>query len=366
MKLRSAILRFFPPPLFFAMPAVGIDISDRSIKYMVLSSEYGSPHLVDYGESVLSPGIVEGGKVLDSSQLGKELQKVCKKLSGREIILALPEERAYAFSLTIPAMARRDIRTSIELQLENQIPVPAQGVLFDYDVIQERSDGGFGVVVSAISREDVEGYREACKGASLLPRAFEIEAHAIVRALLDCRTTETVLIVDMGKTRTGLIVSVNGNVAFTSTVQGVGGEDITTVVQKSLKVSRDIAEQYKIERGLSRSKENRDIFFALIPIVSVLKDEIMRRREYWNVHEGKSQDSTLEPINRIILTGGQATLPGFDEYLSENLGCPVDVVSPWLHITHFDDGIPPLSLNESLGYTTAIGLALRGLATPIG
>lgn len=347
------------------MPATGVDISDRSIKYVVLSHEYGSPHLLSYGESALTPGIVEGGRVRDVEQLSGALHQACEKLSRREIILSLPEERAYTFFLSIPKMPRKDIRASIELQLENQIPVPAQSVLFDYDLITERTDGAYDLVVSAISREDVNEYAHACQGALLTPNAFEIEAHAIARALLLPQVKETVLIIDMGKTRTGLIIVANNQVAFTSTVQGIGGEDITTVVQKSLKISRDTAEQYKIKRGLSRSQENRDVFYALIPMVSVLKDEIMRRREYWNVREREARGNTIEPISRIILTGGQSTLPGLDEYLSENLACPVEIVSPWLNVTHFDGGVPPVSLNESLGYTTAIGLALRGLSTPI-
>lgn len=365
MKLRSVILRFFPPPRFLVMPSAGVDISDRSIKYVLLSHEYGSPHLLGYGESVLTPGIVEGGKVRDVEQLTSVLQHICEKLTRKDIILSLPEERAYAFFLSVPKMSRRDIRASIGLQLENQIPVPAQSVLFDYELITERADGAYDLVVSAISREDVSEYLQACQSASLTPSAFEIEAHAIARALLRPEMKETVLIVDMGKTRTGLIVVANGYVTFTSTVQGVGGEDITTAVQKSLKIPRDTAEQYKIGRGLSRSQENREVFFALIPMVSVLKDEIMRRREYWNVHERESHDGTVEPISRIILTGGQSTLPGLDEYLSENLACPVEIVSPWLNVTHFDGGVPPVSLNESLGYTTAIGLALRGLSVPL-
>ncbi len=369
--MRSTLLRFFPPPAYLADLAAGVDISDRSVKYMALNYVHGTPGLTQYGELPLIPGIVEGGRVRDITALGEELKKIRATLGGDAVILSLPEERAYAFLLSVPPMARRDLRASIELQLENQIPVPAQSVIFDYDCIQERADGGYEVAVAAIAREDVNEYMSACAQAGLTPQAFEIEAHSVARALLPRSirvkaglprvNSETVLIVDMGKTRTGLTVVVAGFVAFTSTVQGIGGEDITAIVQKSLNVSRDVAEQYKIERGLSRSKENRDVFYALIPMASVLKDEVLRRCEYWNVHERKARGGAGAPVSRIILTGGQSTLPGLDEYLAEHVGCPVELASPWRNVLYFKGGVPPIPFNESLGYTTAIGLALRGL-----
>ena len=372
--MRSTLLRFFPPPAYLANHAAGVDISDRSIKYIMLAYVNGVPCLKSYGEQPLTPGIVERGKVRDIAALGEELKKIRATLPVSAVVLALPEEHAYAFLLSIPPMARRDLRASIELQLENQIPVPAQSVIFDYDIIQERADGAYEVEVAAIAREDVSEYINACTHAGLMPQALEIEAHSVARALLpasprsaaadegESRTDiETALIVDMGRTRTGLTVVTAGFVAFTSTVQGIGGGDITTVVQKNLRISRDIAEQYKIERGLSRAKENRDLFYALIPIASVLKDEILKRCEYWNIHERKERGATGGPVSRIILTGGQSTLPGLDEYLAEHAGIPVELAAPWRNVPRFKGGVPPIPFNESLGYTTAIGLALRGL-----
>ena len=116
--MRSTLLRFFPPPAYLANHAAGVDISDRSIKYIMLAYVNGVPCLKSYGEQPLTPGIVERGKVRDIAALGEELKKIRATLPVSAVVLALPEEHAYAFLLSIPPMARRDLRASIELQLE--------------------------------------------------------------------------------------------------------------------------------------------------------------------------------------------------------------------------------------------------------
>ena len=116
------------------------------------------------------------------------------------------------------------------------------------------------------------------------------------------------------------------------------------------------AESLKREWGLSRAPENRELFSVLVPPLSALKDEMLQRIEYWRTKQGKEN-----PITRILLTGRASNLSGFPEYLSSGIGIPVYRANVWRNILSLDEVIPAIPFDESLGYSTALGLALADI-----
>ncbi len=92
----------------------------------------------------------------------------------------------------------------------------------------------------------------------------------------------------------------------------------------------------------------------------MLKDEIVKHFTWWEGRRG--DDRHLDrAIEKVVVCGGQATLPGLIDYLNLNLPLPVELGNPWINIFAFDQYIPPINLNQSLRYTTSLGLALRGI-----
>ena len=64
-------------------------------------------------------------------------------------------------------------------------------------------------------------------------------------------------------------------------------------------------------------------------------------------------------VEKIILCGGGANLKGLAHFLSLELKILVEPGNPWINISEEIQ----LPLAESIRYTTAIGLALRGIKT---
>ena len=60
-------------------------------------------------------------------------------------------------------------------------------------------------------------------------------------------------------------------------------------------------------------------------------------------------------FNKFYITGGSAALPGLDNFIATTLNVNVEVLDPVKNITN---STKVKNLNQ---YTTAIGLALRGL-----
>ena len=64
-------------------------------------------------------------------------------------------------------------------------------------------------------------------------------------------------------------------------------------------------------------------------------------------------------VTRVLLTGGQATLPGLVQYLAGGLGLAVELGDVWTNILDARRVLPPIKFNDSFKYATALGLALR-------
>lgn len=353
---RSKFYQFFPPPKFLQMPAVGIDISDASLRFVELIEKRKGFVIGRFGERAIPRGIIEAGEVKKTAELRAILSDIKKEYNLEFVSASLPEERSYLYGLRLPNMKMDAIRGSIELSLEEHVPIKVDEAIFDYDIISE-ADGALEVEVSVISRALVDGYLEAFSGSGVTPILFEVEAHSVARSVVPEGDKGTYMIVDFGKTRTGISIVSGGVVQFTSTIS-VGGGALTEAIAKNLKISYDEAEKIKREQGTASSEANADLTLALASTMSIMRDEINKHMSYWQMHTddyGKKR----EMIQKIYLCGGDSNLTGFLEYLAAGLSAPVERANAMINVNTLDKYIPEISFDDSLRYASAIGLALR-------
>lgn len=363
---QNLLLKFFPVPKYLSRSATGFDISDRSIKFMEFKAGNDGLYPSFWGEREIPAGVVEGGELKDSAQLAVILQELKNKFNLNDIFISLPDDKAFTVNLVLPPMREEEIRGSIELQLEEHIPLPVAEVVFDYDLVPPVREGAkIEVGVFVLPRSMVEPYLSVFSQVGLNILAIETQSEALARALVSTEDLSTVAIVDIGRNHTATFLLKNG-VVIAATAVPVGGEAITKSLEKNLKIDFAQAEKIKMEQGLSRATANQEAFFATIPVVSAIKDEIERRINFWLEYkeEGELTTTRLKTLNKIILCGGQSTLPGFAEYLEIHLRRPVVLGNPWLKVFRPGQAFSLLKFNEALRFSTAIGLALRNFVNP--
>ncbi len=359
MKKRTGFFKAFPPPAYLSMPAVGLDISDLSIKFAELKYHKGALRLERYGYQAIPAGAIENGEVKKSRPVIEALKKLREKHGLYRVVISLPEEQAYVVRMSLPLVSNKELRQSIELQLEEYVPLSGNNIVFDYQVIRRvpGDKGRVDVSVSVLPAELVKNYYYVLEKAGWQPLAFEIEAHSLARSLLGPDTEGVSLIVGIGKTRTSFAVVEGTKVSFTSTVDSVGGMYVTENIAQKLNISFEEAEKLKIAKGLLRSSDNADVFEVIIASASVLRDEIGNILKYWRSH----QPLDSQAVSQIILCNGESTLLGLDNYLASNISLPVKIGDPWRNTLSVDETVPALSFYDSLRYSTALGLALRAV-----
>lgn len=352
---QSLLLKFFPVPKFLLRSAIGLDISDQSLKFIELLKKGSQLKIGRLGEVAIPVGVIEGGEIKKPEEFRQILLDLKKEWHFTNVFISLPDDHSYTFYLSLPPLKPEEIYDAIELQIEEYVPLPAPEIVFDYEVLgREELAGNLSVGVAALPRHIVVGYQEvlALVGINLL--AIETQESALARALFKEGKDSNLVIVDLGKNHT-TISWVKAGVAIHAATVPIGGLAITHNLEKSLNLEFDEAEKLKRTQGLLRSESNRPVFEAMLPAVAAICDEIERLTTFW-LRQGEKEEIKLE---QIVLTGGQSSLPGLAEYLSNNIGCPVAVGNPWTKVFPAGTIIKELPLNEALRYGVAIGLALR-------
>lgn len=192
----------------------------------------------------------------------------------------------------------------------------------------------------------------------MAPLVLELESQAISRALVpESFAGQSLMIIDIGAVRTSFIIFGGGSLIFTKSI-AVGGRDFESAIAKGLGVSLEEARKIKVEVGLNRAYQDGRVFKALEPVLAVFVSELDRELAFYRDHP-RSKHPELGDISAVYLCGGDANLIGLEKYLSAAVKRPVLLGNPFSNFKFKDGVIPPIPRNESLKYTTAIGLALR-------
>jgi type IV pilus assembly protein PilM len=347
-------LKFFPPPKFLVPPSFGLDISDESLKFIELVPTNDGLRVGRHGELEIPPGVIEGGKIKDPKGM-EQILSLLRKEGVKSVRVSLPEEQVYLFQLRLEKTGLKSVPEGIEFALEEHVPIPAQEAIFDYDLVKEDAQS-LEVQVATVPKNVIENYLSIFKNSQISVESFELEAQALSRAVIKNGDMETYMIVDFGKKRTGIFIVSLGIVMFTSTLD-VGGVMLTSMIQKSFKVTSEEAEKMKLQYGLERNAVNRELFSVLLNSVSILRDEIAKHFLYWHTHkdeEGKNNP----PIKKIILCGGDSNLIGLADYISVSMKSPVQMANVWVNIVNTENYIPEMNFKQALSFATAIGLTL--------
>jgi len=356
-----ALARAFPTPALLVPPAAGIDISDSSIKWVVIEPHGSIKRLSTFGESALEPGIVVSGAVQDVEALGAVLKKVRKELGSVGCAhAALPEELAYVFSMHVPpGTAREQALRMIEFEFEDRVPIPPEATVFDFNALSDDRVLNDEIAVAVFPREVASAYAEAFRIAGIELLSLEIEARSIARACVSSGDPVT-LLVDFGRGRTGFAVIKHGHPIFTSTVP-VGGEGMTKVLMEKLSMTEEQAESFKNEQGLAPDDGQKSPGLELItPTASALADEVAKHFHYWDTRRN-AHGEKMTPVGKVILVGGSANLKGLPDYIAGRVQAPTERGDVWHNVASFDEYIPPIDRHRSLQFATAIGLALRSM-----
>ncbi len=329
---------FFPPPKFLVMPAVGISVESTALRVVSFEKKHNALTLKSIDEIKLEPGVIVAGDIAKPDKLVSVLKDIRSTYGAHFARLALPEEKAYVYETVIPLPEEGDLQDAVEFSLDQNIPLKATDVVFDFEIIE----GPFAVnnvqsvrvVVSAYSKGVAETWVELLKQARITPLSFATESQAVARAVVPHGDTEASLLVHFLKDKTIIAISSGGLVRF------------TTTVSSSLENSDKILKSHEGEK-IAESVE----------LLSV-SDEVKKVYSYWISRSGVKSKNDSGKIKALVVSGHVGDMTDVADYLGKNIGIPARRGNVWVNAFSLDAVVPSIPFEESLLFSAAIGAAL--------
>lgn len=347
------------------VPLIGLDISDRSIKFIQFSGSHNDVKIETFGSTELSEGIVVDGEVKNPELLAGALASLKVKGSGvfrdRFVAASLPEEKSFLRVIRVPRVKMEQLENTVRWGLEENIPLSLEEVYFDYEVVRQGEPDHIDVLTVAFPRAIVDSYANALRAGNFTPLALELESQSLARSLIDRQHPgDSRVLVDIGASRTSFVLIAEGTIALTSTMR-LSGRDITKAIADAFGLRHDEAEKIKFEAGLRDDLYEGQVKKVLQPFMDTLVREIEKHMEFYRDHMSVRHGASTE-IDSVVLTGGDANLIGLDAHLARALRKPVLVGDPFSGLKPlFGNYLPSIPRREALQFATAIGLGMRDM-----
>jgi len=343
---------------------IGLDISDVKIRYLQLKKRKKYSIINSFGEISVPTGLIKNGVIYNENQVANLIRKmflnpVYGKIESKYVNASLPEDKTFIKTIQIPKVPEEEVKGTVRWGIEQNIPLSTDQINFDWQVLEEKTNDKskkMNVLAAICPISLVESYTKVIKKTDYIPISLENESINTTRCLTDLNSVlkNPILILDIGYSRTILIIYEYNTIPFTSTLK-VSGSQMTTLISQTLKLKETEAEKAKIICGLDKRKGKGAVRRILEPQIKNLIKKINETLEYYNTYLGSNKK-----INSILLTGGGSQMIGLNKYLQENLKINIIAGDPLTNIMiekKKTDEI--LSKTSFTPYTTAIGLALK-------
>ncbi|MHC5113194.1 MAG: pilus assembly protein PilM [Planctomycetota bacterium] len=334
---------------------IGVDVEDRAIHAVQLSRR-GSVWRVEAATRVQRNG------ALDAAELSR-LRKILERqgFSGHDIVLAMPNEQLLTAVLELPPAhsgAPRDQISRIELAAAHKCN--PETIELEYWDLPRTRPGGESAYAMAVGcrHADADRMLDVFEHAGFIVRGLDVQSWALARAvspLLD-DVEGLAAILKLEWASANLVVILDGTVIFERSLANCGLNRLRETIINDLGLDGDVVDYLLTERTLpddgTDDPAQREIVSAVRERIHTFLAHVAGEIRLSFSYVTKEYDR--EHVQRLIVLGSTAVLPGLVEYLGP--GCEVDasLVAP----THVAECRGAGSVGcDSPALTAALGLA---------
>ena len=143
---------------------LGIDIEDRFLKLVVMKDGKVLKTCLE----VMPDNIVMGGRIAAFHALSDYLRDTVRrnKIRVRDVAFALPSETYYIRRVKLPKMTAAQLQINLPYEFHDYLQDDTDQYVFDYSVLSV-DEKSMELLIAALSKRQVEQYKEMCKRAGL-------------------------------------------------------------------------------------------------------------------------------------------------------------------------------------------------------
>lgn len=289
---------------------------------------------------------------LDPARTAALLRSIGNKarITSNQVLASLPTFSVFSSIININhSVNKKDFDAAVNWEAKKVIPLPLQDIVLDWQKIETAEAVGAKILLTGAPKTLIQNYISVFKTAQFNLLSLETEIFALIRSLLG-NDRSPVMIIQLGSTTTNIFV-VDKSIPVINRSISVGGINITQAIAANLNLGMPQAEQFKYDLMHNGQENGATLPSMIIEALGPIVNEVKYILEVFGNKEGRR-------VEKIILTGGGALLPGLTSYLAERFNVNAIIGDPWFRIAYPFELKPIL---EKIGprLAVAIGLAMR-------
>ncbi len=323
-------MRLFPSK---SESLMGIDISSTGIKMVELERVRGGYELKSMAMVPLPRDAIVENTIIDSTAVSRTLRDAIEvgRPSTRNVAFVVSGNALIIRTVSMPIMTEFELESQIEFEAEQYIPYAIDDVYLDFQILGGVADDEMQVVLAACKREVIEDYQLVLNEAGLTTKCVDCAVFALENAaellsdqiegnssgpLPDPENTQTHALVNIGANLMNINILHNKQTVFVRD-QFYGGNNLTEEIQKAHNISFRAAEQMKRDNFSGVKAELLEKFYA------DLASEMVRSLDFYTTNHASY------PVQKLLLSGGTALVPGIATELEQRLGIEARVLNPF-------------------------------------
>jgi type IV pilus assembly protein PilM len=354
---------------------LGLDLGTSTLKVVELIDRRKRIEVTTYGQAnvpnllIDPPGSVDDALRLTGNTISQMLERAA--VTTDTVIAALPNSVVFSTVLELPDLPEVEMGKAVHFAARDIVPANLDDMVLGWSRVgtkphlESTSEAATNaaapqaapivqtatipVFVTAAPKVIIERYTRLIELLQLRLFALEVETFPLARSLLNT-STDSATLVDLGDQVTTIHVIDRGTAHVSHTLE-VGGNAITEALARAMNISREEAERQKSTQGLLSGSP--------AAVRSVIEDKMkLIANEARRVIEVDAK-KTGRKVQKVILIGGGANLPGLTEWYNKYVNLPTAVGNPWRELS-YPQGLEARLSELGPRYAVAVGLALRG------
>jgi type IV pilus assembly protein PilM len=348
--------------MFAKKSLLGLDIGSSSVKIVELEPSGSSYRLRRFGYAPVPSEAIVQGSFMNATGISEAIQQAYEGggFKTKDVATSVSGHAVIVKRISLPSQSADELDETIKWEAEQYIPFDIAEVNIDYQVLQDDAlDGQMDVVLVAAKKDLIDDYLNVISDAGLNMATMDVDAFALGNMYelnYDPSPESAVALVDIGASVININV-MNGAVpVFTRDITS-GGNQYTEEIQKALSISFDEAERIKIGNTggeVSTDVVPQEVEDAMREVSETLLGEVQRSLDFYRA------TSSSTPIDKVVLCGGSARVPGLMRLFEERVEVPFEVADPFTKINASSANVDEESLRGlSPALSVAMGLGMR-------
>ena len=378
---------------------IGMDVGSNVVKCLRLDLTSDRPVITHFAMADLPPEAIVDGEIMDRELVIEAIRSAAEKagIPDEPVASAVAGRAVIVKKIVMDKMSDEDAREAIYWEAEQHVPFDIDDITLDFQILQEDIGADqMELLLVAAKKDMVLGHAELIRDAGFRPLVIDVASFAnqntwefmrkqtsfnelpqlieeadsggtedsvdeldpfeenvedkkeeAAEALAD----EFVALLDVGGGVTNVHIVKDGVPYFTRDLP-IGVAHFIEEFQKQLGLTYETA--HDVARGHTDDVDDQ----LVTDIVRSVGSEIYQGLEPSLSYLKTSGEA--DGIDRIVLSGGGAHLPGLREYLAESYNVPSEIADPLAGLDYNPDLFGEGEAEElSPLLTVSVGLALR-------